>query len=116
MKRNSILIAAALVLSSCAGQSFGSIASTVLNSGGFGGSSSSGGSSVEAFFTAGQNLIEAATPLTEEQEYYLVFRHRFSVSIVPLKMMACSATWGESAVPWRRFLIVLTPLRAIASW
>lgn len=57
---------AVLLVSGCASQEFRSLASNVLGSTGY-----VSGSRLNAFFDAGDNLVQAATPLTEEQEYYL---------------------------------------------
>lgn len=68
MKRS--LIACSLlflvVLSACASKEFRSLTSKVLTSTGY-----VSGSQVRALFSAGDNLVDAASPLTEEQEYYL---------------------------------------------
>ncbi len=53
-------------LCGCAGQSFRSVASEVLGSTGLVSSSQA-----DAFFQAGEHVISAATPLNDEQEYFL---------------------------------------------
>jgi predicted Zn-dependent protease len=62
----SLLILSALANAGCANQNFRDITSTVLGQTGY-----VSASQAESLLRAGEGVVQAATPLTEEQEYYL---------------------------------------------